>query len=227
MTSMDGSKYCTDDLSDGSYESESSDYTERNGHFLYSYRKYFGPLVYWHQHEPIGRHAHFESHVHLSPEDIHAIYRCGLTIEKVDNISEIGNKLEDLEVLYSKSILSKKLFQDAVNKKKPTEFDIYTLIQFQYETVPEIYKQKADKREKQREKYEKLEDKYTKAYFFPPTKPNGAAAEPSKMRFRTSKLRVGTDSRQARQKELDDFSSRDRTDSGRVEVHKIADYRTA
>lgn len=225
MTSMDGSKYCTDDLSDGSYNSETSDYTEQNGDPLYSYRKHFGPIPYSPEFRSIGLYNDKLSSVCLSKYDLDAINRCGLTVEQVDDIDEIGSKLNDLEVLYNKSKLSKKIFKNAMNKKKPTEFDIYTMIEYQYQTVPAIYENKFDRRLRKKKKYQSLEKKYLNKYFPCPGDCRRARSRNAPMMSLSGKLETRMIVSPPGQEKPDHIPPRNRADPGGLEVHQVPDQR--
>ena len=88
----------------------------------------------------------YDYYVHLSYYDKEAIKRCGLKIEQVVDINDIGNKLNDLEILRDKENLKVNILQEVEKMKKPTEFDIYTLIHFDYENIPKKYEKKIRKK---------------------------------------------------------------------------------
>jgi hypothetical protein len=144
LTSMDGSEYSTDSLPTNSFESDSVRYFDDDDSSLKSI------LIY---HE-LGNSYHISrivkdsklKYIHMSLYDRIAIRRCGLEVEQVDDISNIGEKLDDLEILRTTKELSKDIYQEVQDMKKPTEFDIYTLIHYKYKDVPKKYKEKYEEK---------------------------------------------------------------------------------
>jgi hypothetical protein len=111
----------------------------------------------------------YDYYTHLSLYDKEAIKRCGLKIEQVVDISDIGDKLKDLEILREKENLKQNIMQEVEKMKKPTEFDIYTLIQFQYEKVPQKYEKKIKNKKKRKKKIirnsKKIKQMYRSMHF--------------------------------------------------------------
>lgn len=101
----------------------------------------------------------------LSFWDYLAMLQYCLSEEEVENIRNLRAKLDDLQVLLSKSNLPSKMYKQVKTKKKPTPFEIYTMVQYDYEEVPGIYKKSSKKKWKKGKKYKRLADQYM-PYFF-------------------------------------------------------------
>jgi hypothetical protein len=76
-----------------------------------------------------------------------------LPMEGVVGISNISSKLQDLQILLLKSKLNDSIFRRIVSKRKPTVFDIYTMVQYDYKKLPKIYHREISRKEELRRHY--------------------------------------------------------------------------